>query len=171
MSAGLRLILYDRTCVNRAGLGLTRAWSAGSVLYSVLRRSDGAHGAQNWEEGLEWLSSFRADQPIDEVQYWGHGKWGRLLLAGASLDAGALLASHRYHRALRDIRERLSDRARIWFRTCETFGAAQGHDFAHRCTDFFGRPAAGHTFIIGYWQSGLHLLEPGNAPTWAPTEG
>src|SRR6266542_492984 len=104
MSRGLRLILYDRTCVNRTGLGLSRAWSAGSVLYAMLRRSDGAHGARTWEEGLAWLSSFRAEQPIDEVQYWGHGKWGRLLLAGKALDAAALREGHRHHGALGALR-------------------------------------------------------------------
>ena len=69
------------------------------------------------------------------------------------------------------LRERLAPGALVWFRTCETFGGAAGHDFARAFTDFFGCRAAGHTFIIGYWQSGLHLLEPGQAPHWDASEG
>src|SRR5437773_10523361 len=76
--SGLRLILFDRTCVNRAGLGLSRAWSTGSRMYSLLRRSDGAHGARSFADCLAWLSTFRASEPIRELQFWGHGKWGRI---------------------------------------------------------------------------------------------
>ena len=50
-----------------------------------------------------------------------------------------------------------------WFRTCEAFGATRGHDFARRFTDFFGGRAAGHTYIIGLWQSGLHSLRAGES--------
>ena len=53
----------------------------------------------------------------------------------------------------------------------ETFGAAPGHDFARRLTDFLGCRAAGHTYIIGGWQSGLHSLAPGEQPAWSPHEG
>jgi len=65
----------------------------------------------------------------------------------------------------------MSPGALVWFRSCETFGAAAGRDFARRLTDFFGCAAAGHTFVIGYWQSGLHRLEPGQPPGWAANEG
>jgi hypothetical protein len=58
-----------------------------------------------------------------------------------------------------------------WFRTCETFGCEAGHDFARRWTRFFGCRAASHTYIIGPWQSGLHILEPGQSPDWPLDEG
>jgi len=156
--------------VNGAGLGLSRAWSSGSRLYSLLRRSDGAYGARSFAEGLAWASSFRASERIAELQFWGHGKWGRIFIAKESLDRGALAAGP-HHLALSALRERLSPNALVWFRTCETFGASAGHDFARAWTDFFGCRAAGHTFVIGYWQSGLHLLRPGDAPSWSAAEG
>ena len=40
--------------------------------------------------------------------------------------------------ALCALRERLAPNALVWFRTCETFGASAGHDFARAWTDFSG---------------------------------
>jgi len=37
--------------------------------------------------------------------------------------------------------------------------------------DFAGVRVAGHTFEIGFFQSGLHVLAPGAAPDWAESEG
>jgi hypothetical protein len=140
-------------------------------MYSLLRRSDGAHGARSFADGLAWLSTFRASEPIRELQFWGHGKWGRIFIGNEGLDRGALTAGCDHHPALCRLRERLLPEALVWFRTCETFGAVAGHDFARAWTDFFGCRAAGHTFVIGYWQSGLHLLRPGDAPRWTVEEG
>ncbi|MET0405724.1 MAG: hypothetical protein ABW123_25110, partial [Cystobacter sp.] len=53
----------------------------------------------------------------------------------------------------------------------ETFGTARGHAFARAWTRFFGCRAAGHTYVIGPWQSGLHSLGPGEEPTWSVAEG
>jgi len=170
-SRDLRLIVYDRTCANRFGFGLSRAWSSGRVLYAALGRSDGAYGAASVDQALRWLATYRADRPIGEVQFWAHGKWGRLLIDRESLDRAALVSGHTLFPGLCALRERLAVGARIWFRSCETFGAAPGHDFARAFTDFTGRQAAGHTFVIGYWQSGLHLLEPGKNPHWSASEG
>ncbi|HEY3593902.1 MAG TPA: hypothetical protein VGL13_08510 [Polyangiaceae bacterium] len=171
MAPGLKLILFDTTCKNKIGFGLSSAWSSGSTLYRALGRVHSARGAATFEEGLGWLSTHRAGEPISEVQFWGHGKWGRIFMARESLDRTALVRGHRHHAALERLRERLAPDALFWFRTCETFGAAPGQQFARAWTDFFGRRAAGHTFIIGYWQSGLHLLEPGAIPHWSRNEG
>jgi hypothetical protein len=167
----LRLILFDRTCINRWGLGLSRAWSSGSRLYAVLGRSDGYHAARSFADGLEWLSDFRSSEPISELQYWGHGKWGRIFVGRESLDRSALVQGHPHFAALRRLRERLLPNSLVWFRTCEAFGALAGQDFARAWTDFFGCRAAGHTYVIGYWQSGLHALLPGEAPSWSVDEG
>ena len=87
------------------------------------------------------------------------------------LDAGALAHRHPLRRGLDALRERLAPGALVWFRTCETFGAARGLDFARRLADHLGARVAGHTFIIGFHQSGLHGLAPGAAPDWSATEG
>jgi hypothetical protein len=87
------------------------------------------------------------------------------------LDGGALSPRHRLHRGIEALRERLVPGALLWFRTCETFGARRGIDFARRLSDHLGARVAGHTFIIGLHQSGLHGLAPGALPDWSPSEG
>ncbi len=167
----LRLILFDATCKRRFGFGLSSAWRAGTLLYSGLGRADASFGTTSWADGLAWLASFAPGRKIREIQFWGHGKWGRLFVAREFLDSGAYRQGHEHHRALCAIRERLTGDALLWFRTCETFGANAGCDFAQRTSDFFGARSAGHTFVIGYFQSGLHLLRPGTSPHWPAHEG
>jgi hypothetical protein len=167
---GSRLLVYDRTCAGGpGGLGLSTAWSAGAGLYRGLGRLDESRGVSTWDEALSWLGA-RAD-PISEVQYWGHGRWGSALAGGEVLDAGALAPRHPLRRGLDALRERLAPGALVWFRTCETFGAARGLDFARRLADHLGARVAGHTFIIGFHQSGLHGLGPGAVPDWSAGEG
>ena len=58
-----------------------------------------------------------------------------------------------------------------WFRTCSTFGTARGQAFARAWANFLGCRVAGHTFLIGLHQSGLHSLGPGASPSWSVDEG
>jgi hypothetical protein len=168
----LRLMIYDETCNGRGVLpGLTQSWIAGALLYRGLGRLDAAHGARSWDEALAWLAGHEPGHEIGEIQYWGHGKWGQLYIAREILDVSALSTTSPLRPRLDAIRARMAPGASWWFRTCETFGARTGHEFAMAWTDFFERPAAGHTFIIGPWQSGLHSLAPGEVPTWDEAEG
>lgn len=164
---GSRLLVYDRTCARP--VGLSTAWWAGSGLYRGLGRIDAARGVSSWKEALDWLGEH--DEPIAEVQYWGHGKWGAAFVDRDVLDANALSPRHRLHRGMEALRERLVPGALLWFRTCETLGAASGIDFARRMSDYLGARVAGHTFIIGVHQSGLHGIAPGAVPDWSPSEG
>jgi hypothetical protein len=174
MSDPLRLLIFDRTCRGGAwpGLGLSHAWRAGAALYRGLRRLDHCLGASSWQEALEWLATVDETRPVGEIQFWGHGKWGLARIGAEPLDRGCLEDGHRLSPLLRAIRRRMvPDRGLWWFRTCETLGAAPGHDFARAWSDFFGVAVAGHSFIIGFYQSGLHRLRPGEVPGWSPEEG
>jgi hypothetical protein len=179
MTRGLRLLVYDRTCAGAPGWlarpGLTTAWTAGSWLYRGLGRIDAAFGADSWDQALAWLARAGdgADRgrPIAEVQYWGHGKWGRVLVDKDPLAAGDLRPDHRRASAIDALRERLAPHALFWLRTCEAFGAHAGHDFAMRLADRLGVRVAGHTYIIAVQQSGLHGLLPGHRPDWPADEG
>ena len=164
----MRLIIYDRTCVRRGG-GLTIPWAIGARLYRGLGRSDVIAGVASWTEAFD--VALAQPEPLRELQYWGHGKWGRVFVDRDVLDAEAFAPAHALHDRLHALRERLAPDALVWLRTCETFGAERGHDFAQRLADFLGARIAGHTYVIGFHQSGLHGLEPGARPDWATDEG
>jgi hypothetical protein len=175
-SKGLRLMIYDRTCVGeRVPLGLSTAWGAGSVLYRTQGRLDGSFGATSWDDAFDWLARYEPSRSIAEIQYWGHGQWGRALVDDDVLDASSLLPGHRLAPRIAAVRERLAgdggEEALFWLRTCEAFGANAGHDFARRLADRLGARVAGHTFIIGAVQSGLRGLRPGHVPDWSAGEG
>jgi hypothetical protein len=129
-------------------------------------------GVDSWDEGLAFIADLPASRPIAEVQYWGHGKWGGAKVAGDFFGRGALHPSHRLHGRLQAVRDRMCPgEGLFWFRTCETFGAKAGQAFAGELADFLGCRVAGHTFIIGHVQSGLHSLESGAEPRWPDDEG
>lgn len=171
MSQGLRLIVYDRTQRFRAPRALGYSWQYGTYLYRALNRVDAAYGARDFGGALRFLASYEPARPISELQFWGHGKWGKIFVDRDSLDRSVLTPGHRYHELFRAFRQRLSPNALLWFRTCETLGASAGRDFACALGDATGARVAGHTFVIGFFQSGLHCLSPGETPNWSATEG
>lgn len=144
-------------------------WAAGSYLYRGLGRIDRAKGVASWAEAFAWLASL--EEPIDEVQYWGHARWGRVMIDDDALMISALQKHHPKREGLVALRERLSPGALVWFRSCETFGASAGIAFAEGLADFLGTRVAGHTHIIGFHQSGLQGLAPGRRAHWDPMEG
>lgn len=169
----LRLLIYDRTCRGRRLLpGLSHAWGLGATLFSWAGRFDARLGVASWGEALDWLAHVHPERPIGEVQYWGHGKWGEPRVAKERMCEAALLRDHEMCAGLDAVAARMlkSDRGLWWFRTCETFGAELGHYFAAAFADRMGCRAAGHTFIIGPIQSGLHSVMPGETPSWSPDE-
>lgn len=167
----LRLVVYDRTQRSRPPRALGLSWQLGAHLYRGLGRVDAAFGATSFEEAFAFLSKHERERSIGELQFWGHGKWGRVFIDRESLDRSALAPGHRLNHSLLSLRERLSGDALIWFRTCETLGAEPGQSFAAALADFLGASVAGHTFVIGFFQSGLHRLEPGKVVHWSPLEG
>lgn len=172
--APLRLMVYDATWAGRPWVqaGLTLSWVAGGALYRALGRLDAVFGATSWHDALAWLCSVEPRRPIGEIQYWGHGRFGRAFVARAPLDVAALTPGHPLHEDLSALRARLTGPGALWwFRTCETFGREAGHRFASSWTRFFGCRAAGHTYVIGPLQSGLHSLGPDDTPTWSVREG
>ena len=172
MSRPLRLMLYDRSCRGRgSGLGLSHAWAAGGALYRALGRIDAWYGAWSWAEGLDWLLEVGGERPIAEIQFWGHGEWGGLWIDEELLTVAALEKGHYLHDRLARLRDRLGEDALWWFRSCDVFGTERGHEFARAWTRFFGCRAAGHTHQIMFFQSGLHVLAPGEEPTWPLDEG
>jgi hypothetical protein len=167
----LRLVVFDATQRQRKPRALGYSWQYGTHLYRALGRVDAAFGARSFQEAFEWLATHEHDRPIAELQFWGHGRWGRVMIDSEVLDRQLLSAAHPQHSGFQRLRERLTPDALIWFRTCETLGASAGQDFAARLADATGARVAGHTFIIGFLQSGLHCLRPGMSPHWSSSEG
>jgi len=171
MTDALRLVVYDATQTSRRPRALGYSWQYGCHLYRALGRVDAAFGARSFAEAFAWLNEYQPTRAIGELQFWGHGKWGRVFIDREPLDRDVLGASHTHHSAFNAFRERLSSDALLWFRTCETLGARPGRDFAAALGDATGARVAGHTFVIGFYQSGLHCLRPGAAAHWSESEG
>lgn len=153
---------------------LRTSWAAGARLYRALGRVDAYLGASSWVEALGWcIRQPGGGEPIEELQFWGHGKWGEARIAGDILGISSFDAGHPHAPLLDALRARLLPRGEslVWFRTCETFGARPGHRFAEKLTRELEVRAAGHTFVIGALQSGLHGLRSGEAPKWSAEEG
>lgn len=174
---GLRLVVWDATGYGSAWVqpALTASWRVGVKLYGLrptATRVDATFGATSWQDALAWLCSVRPGEPIDEVQYWGHGLPGRVLVAKDALTTAGLAPGAPLHDDLDAFAARLSGPAAlVWFRTCGAFGGAAGHAFAAACADRFGCRVAGHTFVIGPLQSGLHTATKTSPPSWPLNEG
>ena len=158
--------------------GLSHSWQIGGALYSVLGRLDAWRGFSSWDDALRWVAEHEPRRAIGEIQFWGHGKWGEARIDEDKLDLSALEPGHALAGPLATIRDRMAAATRAgatpplwWFRTCETFGARAGHELAVAWAEFFDCRAAGHTYVIGPYQSGLHTLEPGETPSWSIDEG
>lgn len=172
VSSPLRLLIYDA----RTDLGdkaLRSTWAAGARVYRGLGRVDAFHGASSWPDALEFLGQYEPDRPIGEVQYWGHGNWGRVLIGADALTRASFDPGHSHRPGLERFKQRLlpDGASLVWLRTCEAFGAHAGQRFAKRLADELRARVAGHTYIIGPFQSGLHGLRPGQEPRWSPEEG
>jgi len=191
----LRLVVYDETDTGpiavprierapdgtaRGTGGLTRYWRAGGLLHRGVGRAAGAFGATAWSEAIAWAvdRAERRGEPIAELQAWGHGGWGFMQMGRANgaaplhrLDRAALARGSALAPSLDRLRDALAPGALVWLRCCSAFGTQAGRDFAAALADRLERRVAGHTFIIGAWQSGTSSLEPGTAPTWSAEEG
>jgi hypothetical protein len=170
---GLRTMIFDAT--GKGGRGqwaLTASWVLGARVYGGLGRLDNHCGVRSWVEALSFLADVGSpDEPLDEVQFWGHGLIGRAFIGRDVLDIDALGANHPTAALWARVRARLTPSSLWWFRTCDTFGCRTGHQFASAFGSELGCRVAGHTFIIGPWQSGLHSLLPGATPSWSIDEG
>ena len=174
-SGGVRVLVYDDTGVGKAWFqtGLTNSWRLGAALYKRYPPSTRVHhtwGARSWEDALAFVATI--PEPIGEIQYWGHGLPGRVMIADDVLDVSAFDdVKHPRHQDILSIASKLTDDALVWWRTCGAFAGAAGQRFAQAQASVFGATVAGHTHVIGPLQSGLHTLQPGAQPRWSVTEG
>ena len=72
---------------------------------------------------------------------------------------------------LDDLRGKLKQDSVVWFRSCSVFHGEKGHEFAKAYRDFFNCSVAAHTYLVSTFQSGLYILDPGEAVNWSVNEG
>ena len=150
--------------------GLSHSWVLGGRLYRWLRWIDISHGVSSWAEALEWLATVKKDQPIARISFWGHGSPGKAFVDREAMQATSLEAGD-HVKAWAAVKERLTSDSQMWFRTCSTFGAAAGIEFAKRWSEGLGCTVAAHRCNIGPLQSLGEAVRPGDSIMWDPTEG
>lgn len=166
--AVMRLMIYDSMENSPVGW----AWKIGAILFWILRRFHKIHGATSWEGALDWALKVSDGKTINELHFWGHGRWGQAFINGKHLGVWAVQRKDSStHSKLLAFASRLTKDSLVWFRTCATIGNASGHEFAREFSRFFGCRVAGNTFNIGFWHSGLHSLLPDAEPSWPLKEG
>ncbi len=136
-------------------------------------RATAARGATSWKEAIAWaLAQAEArGAPIAEIQAWGHGGWGYMGMGQERLEETSMKSSGSLGAEVDALARALAPDALVWLRCCSAFGEARGRAFAERLAERLGVRVAGHTFIIGAWQSGTHSLRPGERAGWPIDEG
>lgn len=163
------LMFYDKS--PWAGKALTFSFINGGKFYKMFRSVENHAGFDNWADALTWLTTVEPDKKIDTIQFWGHGFTGGIAINGESLKSSSLKPQSKYYTLLKALKARLKPDSVIWLRSCASFAGILGKKFAQDLANFFGCTVAGHSFIIGPWQSGLHTLRPGEQPSWSDIEG
>jgi hypothetical protein len=186
-AAPLRLVVYDRTDTGPLAIprierdadgaahgtgGLTRWWRIGAGLHRAARAS-GTLGASRWDEALAWAiaEAQGKGQRIAELQAWGHGGWGYMGMGKTRLDVAAIEPGGELSALVDAFAEVLAPGALVWLRCCSAFGHPRGRELAERLAMRTRARVAGHTYVIGVWQSGTHSVGPGERATWPVEEG
>jgi len=183
----LRLVIYDATDTPNAhvrgaiaegaaprSVGLSPVWWAGTWMHRLLRAADATLGARSWDEALSWAARVAEsrNRPIGSIQFWGHGAWGYMQIGRSRLDQAALGTNQPMAAGIDRLREHLAGPESIfWLRCCSAFGGQRGRAFARQLSSRLGCRVAGHTYVIGFWQSGTHSLRPGETAAWSTREG
>lgn len=192
MVSPLRLVAYDPTDTrpvtrwlgeqlsrgadgtSSGGPGLSPAWRAGTWLHRLAGAADATLGARSWAEALAWAARVAKERarPVGSLQLWGHGGWGFMRIGETRFDEASLHPDHQLAPLVDGLRAQLAGpEAVVWLRCCSAFGAAAGRRFAGAAARRLGCRVAGHTYIIGVFQSGTRSVRPGQEPAWDLAEG
>jgi len=146
----MKIILYDSSPNGALGW----SWAVGSYRPGWTRV-----GARTWHESIKkLLDAVPPGTRVKELQIWGHGQPGEPMFNG-------LTAPPMFWNRLTTI---VMADSLVWFRSCSVFFGRKGQAFAERMANELGCRVAGHTRIIGPWQSGLCSLSPnGKQPFFA----
>jgi hypothetical protein len=160
---GARVLLVDA-----AGYDPLRLiWRVGHVIAGAGRFTHRLY-VRSWEEALERLCALAAQQlKLSELQFWGHGAPGQVLLGRDVLDAQRLMDCALFQRwaAMRPFQPHSA--GLIWFRTCYTMKGDEGRAFATALCEQLQCRVAGYTQYIHVLQRGLVVKLPSQPAEWA----
>jgi hypothetical protein len=159
----VKIILFDKTSRDIPGF----AWAIGSFRPGWTRI-----GAKSWDEAAEAIGSVffehvcnlgdgERSERLTELQIWGHGQPGEPLIAGKPMTPAFI----------RRVQVSVNPDSLVWFRSCSVFFGATGRVFAERTANELSCRIAGHTHVIGPWQSGLCTQVPGELWKWGTHNG
>jgi hypothetical protein len=152
------LLIYDAAEKSPVGT----SWRVGAAVFS--RFFDELLAPKSVSELNAMLESLEGSDAFDEVQFWGHGRPGQVLLAGDRL------AEPTWDRMSRLLRRRGA--SVVWLRVCSFAAGDAGKAAMRALANRMDAKIVGHTHIIGTWgHSGLWSLKPGESPSWPSTEG
>lgn len=146
-----RVIIYDRTDP------LAFWWRLGSIIDGTRH----SFGVASWEEAIQWIlyAWEIEDRQGLEVQVWGHGSPGRVLIAGRHLPLDNFSSNLR---GMVDV---------FWSRGCETISGSTGKKWALEFVEKMDCDYVGHCVVTSWpnplWQGRVAALRPGEPAWWA----
>ncbi len=150
-----KLLIYD--AVPEAFVNQT--WSAGAKMFAS--KFDRVIAGKSWDDIVAKLAA--SDVVYDEVQFWGHGSFGEIYVAGrtAPKKFWIELATH------------VKKSSYVWLRVCSFAATQSGKHEMVRLADQLDCTILANTFSIGQWgvQSGLKSVNSSHLPNWPDSEG
>jgi hypothetical protein len=159
----MKIIIYDASDKSLVGW----SWAVGVRLFCLLGLAKHYVAARSWQEALHGALDIAVAHRVTQIEYWGHGAPGQLVLAGRLLARSGPEAD-----LLGAVGALLEPGALVWFRTCASFAGLSGQSLASALAAALNCRVAGSTYNIGFpWHSGQRSLRPGATPAWSDTEG
>jgi hypothetical protein len=145
--SGQRLIVYDNT-ENGIKEWFWRRYVQVRVGWKKI-------GVSSWADAHgKIFNAVRPGTRLMELQWWGDGSPGAPRINGKT-------PPDDFWQTLSSL---VTPESLIWFRMCSVFFGDKGRAFAQATARTLGCRVAGHTYVIGPWQSGLRTLRPGQTP-------
>ena len=159
---GARVLLVDASAYDPLRL----TWRVGHLIKSPHRFTHRLY-VHSWDEAMERLCAVGEQEKLSEVQFWGHGAPGRVLIGHYVLNANYLRSSALLQRWVAMEPFQLSPSPLVWFRTCETMRGDVGRAFAEQLSRLLRCRVAGYTQYIHVLQRGLVVVSPGGDACWS----
>jgi hypothetical protein len=158
---GARVLLVDASAYDPLRL----TWRVGHLISSSQRFTHRLY-VHSWDEAMQRLCAIAAEEKLSELQFWGHGAPGRVLIGHHALDAAYLQSSALFQRWVAMEPFRSSPSPLVWFRTCETMRGDAGRSLAELLCGLLRCRVAGYTQYIHVLQRGLVVASPTEPARW-----